>query len=93
MRCPKCSDARSRVSETKFYREGVRRRRECKACGHRYSTDEKQIGNPQKVGNAPSNTIPPSSTSGALPITPMHTFETMESLAVKWIHKVMDERE
>ena len=42
MRCPKCSEARSRVSETKFYREGVRRRRECKACGHRYSTDERK---------------------------------------------------
>lgn len=51
MRCPKCSDARSRVSETKFYKERVRRRRECKACGHRYSTDERKVGDRVKTIN------------------------------------------
>jgi Zn ribbon nucleic-acid-binding protein len=79
VRCPKCSDARSRVSETKFYKEGVRRRRECKACGHRYSTDEHRVGD--KKPN-PLHSLPPE-----------RTVESMESLAIKWINKVMDERD
>ena len=59
MRCPKCSDARSRVSETKFYKEGVRRRRECKACGHRYSTEERKVGESKKFSvEVPQVAIP-----------------------------------
>jgi transcriptional regulator NrdR family protein len=40
VRCPSCSDARSRVLETRFSDASVKRRRECRACDHRYSTTE-----------------------------------------------------
>lgn len=44
MRCPYCQDGRSRVVDTnKDRRGGVRRRRECRQCGERFSTYERPI--------------------------------------------------
>ena len=39
MQCPKCQSA-TRVLETRQGRHGTRRRRECRKCGHRFSTYE-----------------------------------------------------
>ena len=39
MRCPAC-EAKTRVLETRETRRGPRRRHECQACGHRFSTLE-----------------------------------------------------
>jgi transcriptional repressor NrdR len=43
MRCPYCDSARTRVIDTTRNSRGVRRRRECKACGRRFSTVERAI--------------------------------------------------
>jgi transcriptional repressor NrdR len=43
MKCPYCSDMRTRVIDTTRNARGVRRRRECKACGKRFSTVERAI--------------------------------------------------
>jgi transcriptional repressor NrdR len=43
MRCPYCDNARTRVIDTTRSARGVRRRRECKACGRRFSTVERAI--------------------------------------------------
>ena len=43
MRCPYCDSARTRVLDTTRNSRGVRRRRECKACGRRFSTVERAI--------------------------------------------------
>jgi transcriptional repressor NrdR len=42
MRCPKCSCQDDKVIDSRAAREGaaIRRRRECIACGHRYTTYE-----------------------------------------------------
>lgn len=42
MRCPKCSSTDTKVLETRAGKESasIRRRRECIACGHRFSTIE-----------------------------------------------------
>ena len=42
MRCPKCAGQDDRVIDSRASREGatIRRRRECTACGHRYTTYE-----------------------------------------------------
>src|SRR5882762_9846759 len=42
MRCPKCGCLDDRVIDSRASREGatIRRRRECTACGHRYTTYE-----------------------------------------------------
>jgi transcriptional repressor NrdR len=42
MRCPKCSCQDDKVIDSRSSREGatIRRRRECIACGHRYTTYE-----------------------------------------------------
>lgn len=43
MRCPKCSDNKDRVLETREIADGsvIRRRRECDMCGARYTTYER----------------------------------------------------
>ena len=43
MKCPFCGDMRTRVIDTTRNTRGVRRRRECKACGQRFSTVERAI--------------------------------------------------
>ena len=43
MKCPFCGDMRTRVIDTTRNARGVRRRRECKACGRRFSTVERAI--------------------------------------------------
>jgi len=43
MKCPFCGDMRTRVIDTTRNARGVRRRRECKACGQRFSTVERAI--------------------------------------------------
>jgi transcriptional repressor NrdR len=44
MRCPYCQNEESRVLDTSHdTRGGVRRRRECEACGQRFSTYERPI--------------------------------------------------
>lgn len=40
MECPDCGED-TRVIETVSYPNRVRRRRECEACGHRFTTDER----------------------------------------------------
>lgn len=44
MRCPACSNDDTKVLESRISHEGraVRRRRKCLACGHRYTTYEKE---------------------------------------------------
>ncbi|MBN2507505.1 MAG: transcriptional repressor NrdR [Verrucomicrobia bacterium] len=48
MRCPKCGCQEDKVIDSRASREGaaIRRRRECVACGHRYTTYE-QIERPR----------------------------------------------
>ena len=43
MKCPYCGDMRTRVIDTTRNARGVRRRRECKVCGRRFSTVERAI--------------------------------------------------
>ena len=40
MKCPHCSDADSRVIDTRATGDGIRRRRECENCGKRFTTYE-----------------------------------------------------
>ena len=40
MKCPHCSDANSRVIDTRATGDGIRRRRECENCGKRFTTYE-----------------------------------------------------
>lgn len=42
MRCPKCHSVEDKVIDSRIAREGasIRRRRECLACGHRFTTYE-----------------------------------------------------
>ncbi len=40
LRCPKCGDDQSYVVDSRSVDGGVRRRRECCACGNRYTTYE-----------------------------------------------------
>jgi transcriptional repressor NrdR len=40
MKCPHCSDANSRVIDTRATGDGIRRRRECEKCGKRFTTYE-----------------------------------------------------
>ena len=46
MRCPKCSCLDDKVVDSRVSKEGdaIRRRRECTACGHRFSTRESIVG-------------------------------------------------
>ncbi|OIO58266.1 MAG: transcriptional regulator NrdR [Alphaproteobacteria bacterium CG_4_10_14_0_2_um_filter_63_37] len=41
MRCPFCGDENSQVKETRETEEAIRRRRQCTACGSRYTTFER----------------------------------------------------
>lgn len=43
MKCPKCHHAESKVNDSRALRdaEGIRRRRECLECGHRFTTFER----------------------------------------------------
>ncbi|RME49019.1 MAG: transcriptional repressor NrdR [Chloroflexi bacterium] len=41
MKCPYCIQGRSRVVDTRDVGDGVRRRRECQACGQRFTTYER----------------------------------------------------
>jgi transcriptional repressor NrdR len=43
MKCPYCGSTGTRVIDTSRSARGVRRRRECKACGQRFSTMERAI--------------------------------------------------
>ena len=40
MKCPFCGTADSRVIDTREVGDGIRRRRECQSCNHRYTTYE-----------------------------------------------------
>lgn len=40
MRCPYCTDSKSRVVDTREVGDRIRRRRECQACGQRFTTYE-----------------------------------------------------
>lgn len=40
MICPYCGESDSRVVDTRAARNGIRRRRECKSCGKRFTTYE-----------------------------------------------------
>ncbi len=46
MRCPSCSNIDDRVVDSREVEQGaaIRRRRECLACGHRFTTFERQGG-------------------------------------------------
>jgi len=41
MQCPFCASSRSRVIDTRNAEGGIRRRRECEACGRRFTTYER----------------------------------------------------
>ena len=41
MRCPECNHPESKVTDSRESAEGVRRRRECLLCGHRFTTMER----------------------------------------------------
>ena len=43
MKCPYCDNPRTRVIDTTRNSRGIRRRRECKSCGRRFSTLERAI--------------------------------------------------
>ena len=51
MKCPKCGESDDKVIDTRPNEEGrsIRRRRECVACGYRYSTIERVEGLSLKV--------------------------------------------
>ena len=54
MRCPRCGCQEDRVIDSRASKDGaaVRRRRECTACGHRFTTHEEIIQAELKVVNA-----------------------------------------
>ncbi len=45
MRCPRCTSTEDRVIDSRISKDGatIRRRRECLACGHRFSTTETML--------------------------------------------------
>jgi transcriptional repressor NrdR len=49
MKCPYCSVRDSRVVDTREAGDGIRRRRECKACGQRFTTYERVHSAPVMV--------------------------------------------
>ena len=51
MRCPRCGCQEDRVIDSRASKDGaaVRRRRECAACGHRFTTHEEIIQAELKV--------------------------------------------
>ena len=48
MICPKCS-GKTKVVDTRALAGNSRRRRECLACGYRFSTEEKILDFPQRT--------------------------------------------
>ena len=44
MKCPKCKSAETKVVDKRNYELYIRRRRECKQCMARWTTDERKIG-------------------------------------------------
>ena len=46
MQCPNCAASDDRVVDTREVEQGqaIRRRRECLACGHRFTTFERRVG-------------------------------------------------
>jgi transcriptional repressor NrdR len=49
MKCPYCSERASRVVDTREAGDGIRRRRECMACGQRFTTYERVRSTPVMV--------------------------------------------
>ena len=49
MRCPFCSEAQSRVTDSRLAEDGIRRRRECRACRRRFTTYERVQAGPLLV--------------------------------------------
>lgn len=51
MRCPYCAETNTRVVDSRTTREGraVRRRRECEACGRRFTTYERSEDRPLSI--------------------------------------------
>ena len=49
MKCPYCGARRSRVVDTREAGDGIRRRRECTACGQRFTTYERVHSAPVMV--------------------------------------------
>ena len=49
MRCPFCSEAQSRVTDSRVAEDGIRRRRECRACRRRFTTYERVQAGPLLV--------------------------------------------
>ena len=43
MKCPQCQATKSEVTDSRPNRAGLRRRRKCVACGHRWTTYEMTI--------------------------------------------------
>lgn len=41
LHCPKCGHGEFHTSETRLAHGSIRRRRVCKACGHRFTTRER----------------------------------------------------
>lgn len=60
MRCPRCREQRDRVIDTQTTGDGsaIRRRRECLACGHRYTTYERIERQPLKVVKKDGRRVP-----------------------------------
>lgn len=49
MRCPFCSEAQSRVTDSRVAEDGIRRRRECLSCRRRFTTYERVQAGPLLV--------------------------------------------
>lgn len=49
MRCPFCSEAQSRVTDSRVAEDGIRRRRECRSCLRRFTTYERVQAGPLLV--------------------------------------------
>ena len=49
MRCPFCSEAQSRVTDSRVAEDGIRRRRECRSCRRRFTTYERVQAGPLLV--------------------------------------------
>ena len=49
--CPECGCDKSHVTDTRPYQKGIRRRRECENCGHRWSTYECTVSSTRMTDN------------------------------------------
>lgn len=52
--CPNCGGAKGYVTDTRARGEWISRRRECRDCGHRYSTRESYTTKRKQVGSEPT---------------------------------------